>query len=129
MITKEITIASKQVTIAYCFSTEIAFKLLSDENIETFFKEVSECLSKDPQEMPDTRKTIFLILAAVNAYYDSKDEEPPLTDKDLMYKCTPTEQAVALGTIIGMRTTFYHVPSDEPEDEKPKKGGKKAKNA
>ena len=33
-----------------------------------------------------------------------------------MYECTPQEIGQALGVIIGLRSQFYHVPSDEPKD-------------
>ena len=33
MITKEITLCSKQVTLAYCYATEIAYKDLANEDM------------------------------------------------------------------------------------------------
>ena len=125
MITKEITICSKKVTLAYCYATEISYKILSDEDIIDFGQEVIEKIQHE--QMPDIRKTIFLILASMNAYYESKGEKAPVSDKELMYECTPQEIGQALGVIIGLRSQFYHVPTDEPED-KPT-GEKKEKNA
>ena len=124
MITKEITICGKQVTLAYCYATEISYKILSDEDIIDFGQEVIEKIQHE--QMPDIRKTIFLILASMNAYYESKGEKAPVGDKELMYECTPQEIGQALGVIIGLRSQFYHVPSDEPED-KPTEG-KEEKN-
>ena len=124
MITKEITICGKQVTLAYCYATEISYKILSDEDIIDFGQEVIEKIQHE--QMPDIRKTIFLILASMNAYYESKGEKAPVSDKELMYECTPQEIGQALGVIIGLRSQFYHVPSDEPQD-KPA-DGKKEKN-
>ena len=125
MITKEITICGKQVTLAYCYATEISYKILSEEDIIDFGQEVIEKIQHD--QMPDIRKTIFLILASMNAYYESKGEKAPVSDKELMYECTPQEIGQALGVIIGLRSQFYNVPTDEPED-KPT-GEKKEKNA
>lgn len=125
MITKEITICGKQVTLAYCYATEISYKILSDEDIINFGQEVIENIQHEL--MPDIRKTIFLILASIQSYYESKGEQCPITDKELMYECTPQEIGQALGVIIGLRSQFYHVPTDEPED-KPT-GEKKEKNA
>ena len=119
MITKEITICGKQVTLAYNYATEISYKILSDEDIIDFGQEIVEKIQQD--QMPDIRKTIFLIVASMQSYYESKGEQCPITDKDLMYECTPQEIGVALGTIIGLRSQFYHVPSDEPQD-KPEEG-------
>jgi hypothetical protein len=125
MIQKEITILGKQVTLAYCYATEISYKILSDEDIIDFGQEVVEKIQHE--QMPDIRKTIYLILASMQSYYESKGEQCPVTDKELMYECTPQEIGMALGVIIGLRTNFYHVPSDEPKD-KPAEG-KEEKNA
>ena len=129
MITKEITLCSKQVTLAYCYATEISYKILSDEDIIEFGQEVVEKIQHE--QMPDIRKTIFLILAAMDAYYESKGEKAPVSDKELMYECTPQEIGQALGIIIGLRTNFYHIPSDEPENKEPKgkRVTRKPKNA
>jgi hypothetical protein len=129
MITKEITILGKQVTLAYCYATEISYKILSDEDIIDFGQEVVEKIQHE--QMPDIRKTIFLIIASMQSYYESKGQECPITDKELMYECTPQEIGMALGVIIGLRTNFYHVPSDEPEDKEPKgkRVTRKPKNA
>ena len=124
MITKEIKLCGKQVTLAYNYATEISYKILSDEDIIDFGQEVVEKIQHE--QMPDIRKTIFLIIASMQSYYESKGEKCPITDKDLMYHCTPQELGVALGTIIGLRSQFYHVPSDETED-KPDEG-KEEKN-
>lgn len=129
MITKEITICGKQVTLAYCYATEISYKILSDEDIIDFGQEVVEKIQHE--QMPDIRKTIFLIIASMQSYYESKGEQCPVTDKELMYECTPQEIGMALGVIIGLRTNFYHIPSDEPEDkeQKLKRVTRKQKNA
>ena len=124
MITKEITICGKQVTLAYCYATEISYKILSDEDIIDFGQEIVEKIQRE--QMPDIRKTIYLILAATNAYYEGKGEKAPVSDKELMYECTPQEIGQALGVIIGLRSQFYQVPTDEPKD-KPT-GEKKEKN-
>ena len=131
MITKEITIGGKSVTLAYCYATEISYKLLSDEDINIFMTEVYECMNDDIQRMPDIRKTIFLILAAISAYYESKGEELPIDDKTLMYECKPEELGTALGVVLGLRGQFYAVPSDEPKDKEPngKRVTRKPKNA
>jgi hypothetical protein len=124
MITKEITICGKQVTLAYCYATEISYKILSDEDIIDFGQEVVEKIQHE--QMPDIRKTIFLIIASMQSYYESKGEQCPVTDKELMYECTPQEIGMALGVIIGLRTNFYHAPSDEPNDKSA--DGKEEKN-
>lgn len=111
---KTITICGKEVTLAYCYGTEIGYKILSDEDISDFGIEIAEKIKN--KQMPDIRKTLYLIIAAMNAYCEYKEEDAPITDRDLMSVATPQEIGQALGTIIGLRSEFYHVPSDEPKD-------------
>ena len=67
MITKEVTICGKQVMLAYCYATEISYKVLTDENIDVFMGEVGEAINN--QTMPDVKKSIMLILASMMSYY------------------------------------------------------------
>ncbi len=116
MKTREITIAGKQVTLAYCYATEIGFKDLADQDINYWMVEAVTALQE--QRMPDIKKTIFAILASMMAYCNAKGEEAIIADTDLMNDATPEEIGMALGTIIALRAEFYHLPKDEPEDKK-----------
>jgi hypothetical protein len=58
----------------------------------------------------------------------SKDEEPAVSDKELMFEASPEDMGNALASIIMLRLKFYNIPLGEPKD-KPSKGGKKAKNS
>lgn len=128
MITKEIELCGKQVTLAYCYATEIAYKDLSGEDITTIIQETAASVNATPARMPDAKRSIYLVLAAAMAYYDSKDEDAPIKDTDLMRETSPLELGTALGTIINLWAKFYDIPKGEPED-KPMKGkGKKKKN-
>lgn len=128
MIHEEITLAGKSVTLGYCYATEIIYKDLSDEDIANIIQETIGCINAQPARMPDTKHSIYLVLAAVMAYYQSKDEEAPIKDTDLMNEATPLELGTALGTIINLWAKFYGIPKGEPAD-KPQKGkGKKEKN-
>ena len=125
----EIKIAGKAVTLCYCYATEIAFKQLAERDINDFMLDAGAKLQEN--RMPDVRQTIFLLLASMTAYYNSIEEQAPVTDKDLMNEATPQELGEALGTVLRLRGEFYAVPADEPADEpadKPTKG-KKRKNA
>ena len=126
MITKDITLCGKQVTLAYCFATEISYKILSDEDIHSFLQEAVNAINE--KRMPDIRRSIYLILAAMNAYYESKGKKTPITDKQLMYEVSPDDMGTAIGTIIGLWLEFNHIPKDEPED-KPSSDEDKEKNA
>lgn len=115
MTTKTITIAGKEVTLAYCYATEIGYKLLSDEDITAYMADAMEALKES--RMPDTRRTVYVVIAAINAYSEWKGEQPVISDRDLMYDATPLELGTALGTIIQLRADFYKVPEGEPKDE------------
>ena len=127
MIHEEITIAGKPVTLGYCYATEIAYKDLSGEDIADIIQETIYCVNAQPKRMPDTKRSIYLVLAAVMAYYQSQDEDAPIKDTDLMNDTTPLELGKALGTIINIWAKFYNIPKGEPA-EKPAKGKGKAKN-
>lgn len=111
MIKKEITLCGKQVVLAYCFATEISYKLLAEEEITDFVVQAVESLQDN--RMPDTRKSIYAILSAATAYYDSIDKDLPITDREIMFKATSADMATAIGTFIGLRTDFYRVPTSE----------------
>lgn len=125
MIKKEITICSKQVTLAYCYATEIAYKDLSDEDMFDYAQHAVEAIQA--QRDPDIKKTILAIIACMMAYYEDSDKAP-VKDSEIMKQATPVEIGTAMLTIISMRSEFYHVPTGEPED-KPEKGARKRKNA
>ena len=112
MIKKEITLCGKQIHIAYCYATEISFKILTDEDINDYMQEAYSVIQAE--RMPDIDKSVKLILSAITAYYESKEEEPPIGSKELLYESTPTEIGNALGVILGMRVEFYYVPQGEP---------------
>ena len=119
MIQKEITICGKQVTLAYCFGTEISYKLLAEQECTDFVREVLAGLAQETPKMPDTRKSIYLIMSAMTAYYESNGEKNPIEDKELIFHATPDDIGLAVGTIARMYIDFYKIPIGEPEDKKP----------
>ena len=121
MKTKTITICGKDVTLAYCYGTEISYKILANEDINDFVQEVIAALNAEPQRMPDIKKSVLLIIAAAMSYAESRGEKSPIADEDLMYHATPDELGTALGTVIALRMEFYHVPKDEAEAAKKEK--------
>ena len=125
MITKEITICSKQVTLAYCYATEIAYKDLADEDMLDYAKHAIDSIHA--QRDPDIKRTIFAIIACMMAYYEDADRTP-VKDSEIVREATPVEIGTAMLNILSMRSEFYHVPTGEPED-KPKDGQDDEKNA
>ena len=127
MIHEEITLAGKPVILGYCYATEIAYKDLSGEDITDIIQETIATVNAQPARMPDAKRSIYLVLAAIMAYYQSKDEDAPIKDTDLMNDTTPLELGTALGIIINLWSKFYNIPKGEPAD-KPQKGKGKKKN-
>jgi hypothetical protein len=117
----------RTVTLGYCFATEMAYKDLSGEDIAAIIQETIACVNAQPARMPDRKRSIYLVLAAVMAYYQGQNEDAPIKDTDLMNEATPIELGTALGTIINLWAKFYNIPKGEPA-EKPAKGKGKAKN-
>ena len=120
MTQKTITIAGKQVGIAYCFATEIAFKALTGNNIEE-------------ADVTNPEQVVYLILAAISAYYQEQEQDAPVTDKDIIYRAKPKELIEALTAVLAMRAEWYESPKGEATEEEPKDESKrkyrKPKNA
>ena len=131
METKTTTINGKQVTLCYCYGTEINYaNYTNGENASVFIQETAkkiDALTKgDATAQPDIEKCIYLILAAAIAYYKSKGEECPIKDEDLLFTDDPTELYTALAQIVLLYGSFYKLlPGDEP---KTKGKGSKGKN-
>ena len=123
MITREVTLCGKQVTLAYCYATEIAYKDLTNEDIIKYIRYAIECIQS--KEDPDIKQSVFAIVACMIAYSQSKDEEEtPVTDKELMLNMLPLELGKAVLAIISMRLEFYKVNDQESGEKKTEKKGK-----
>lgn len=134
METKTTTINGKNVTLAYCYATEINYaKYTNGENASIFIQETAkkiDALTKgDATAQPDVEKCIYLILAASIAYSMSIGEkEPPITADDLMFTNDPAELYTALSQIVLLYGAFYKLlPGDVKEQEQ--KEGDKGKNS
>lgn len=114
---KEITLCGKQVTLAYCFATEIAFQKYTGVGLDKF----------DPV---NPEHVIYTVLAAILSYYESEGQEMPVKDTDLMYHAAPTELTTALTEIFELRKEWYDIPKGaERKDEEPVDKEGKEKNA
>lgn len=126
MITEQVTIAGIEVTLGYCFATELNYRNLADEEIANYFKEAFACIQENKD--PDTDKSIRLVLASVISYYDSQsagEATYPVNERTLIYDTTPEELMKAVIKIMNLRNKFYKVPEGEFKEEKK---GKKGKN-
>ena len=131
MIKETTTIAGIDVTLGYCFATELNYRNLADEEIADYFKKAFACIQEGKD--PDTDKSIRLVLASVHSYYDSihqgkGDTVYPINERTLLFETAPDELMKAVITIVNLRNKFYKVPEGEPKDKEPKPGRKKGKN-
>ena len=106
MKTKEITICGKQVMLAYCFATELAFKNFTGLEIEEF----------DPTNRDHIT---YMILAAIAAYYQKREEDAPIKDTDLMYNASPKEIVKTLNEVFKLKADWYELPKGEKVEEQP----------
>lgn len=113
MIKKEITLCSKQVTLAYCYATEIAYKDLADEDMLDYAKQSIAKIQENQD--PDVKRSILAIIACMMAYYQDSSKAP-VSDTDIMRDATPKEIITAIFAILNMRAEFYHIPSGESEE-------------
>lgn len=131
MITETTKIAGIEVTLGYCFATELNYRNLADEEIADYFKKAFGCIQEGKD--PDTDKSIRLVLASIISYYDSIHTDSgkatyPIDERTLIYDTAPDELMKAVITIVNLRNKFYKIPEGEPKDKEPKPGRKKGKN-
>ena len=127
---KQIKLLNKKVNVAYCYATEINYNELAGEPAASFMVHAYECLSKTPvPEMPDIKKSIFMIIAAITACCDFEGKDVPFEYKDLLFKATPEEIGTAIGVVIGLHAKFYKLPFGEPDNKESKNNEAEGKNA
>ena len=115
MTTKKITIAGREVTLAYCYATEIAFRKYTGVSIDKFD-------AQNPEHI------LYMIISSIISWSQSRGEEPAIKADELMYNAKPQEFIDTLTEIFKLRAEWYDVPPGEPEDETDDKQGSE-KNA
>ena len=119
-----------KVMLGYCFATEILFNEMAGEEVGTFVKEAISQISEG--KMPDRKKSMILIQAAMEAYYESVGKKAPITEKDLKDSHHSDEFGTAIGTILGMYIKMNTSPageSDKKKDANTKEDSEDPKNA
>ena len=105
-----------KVMLGYCFATEILFNEMAGEEVGTFVKEAISQISEG--KMPDRKKSMILIQAAMEAYYESVGKKAPITEKDLKDSHHSDEFGTAIGTILGMYIKMNTSPAGESNEKK-----------
>ena len=132
MKTKEITICGKQVTLAYCYATEIIYKDIAGEDLIDFVHHAVESIQA--QKDPDAKQSLSAILSCAMAYDQSKEEngektQEQLTIKELMNDAKPAEFGLAMLAVLDLRRQFYHVAKADEEEVKAEEKEGEEKNA
>ena len=127
---KKVKIAGKQVWLAYCYATELAFYDMTDTDINDFFKEFFSPNKEEDEEekkKKESRKLkliLYAIFAAAFSYSESVEKDCEIDHKTLMFHAKPAEITDAFSCVIELRNEWYKLPSDDKpikEDEDGKK--------
>ena len=124
---KKVKIAGKQVTLAYCYGTEIIFHDLTGKDINESFNQLSLPEKEEEKEDEKDRRKLLLnvIFAAAFAYSESIEKDCEISHKTLMFQANPSELSEAFKCVAELRNDWYRLPSDD----KPEKEEKKEKNS
>lgn len=120
---KKVKIAGKQVWLAYCYATELAFYDMTDTDINDFFKEFFSPNKEEDEEekkKKESRKLkliLYAIFAAAFSYSESVEKDCEIDHKTLMFHAKPAEITDAFACVIELRNEWYKLTSDD----KPKK--------
>ena len=130
---KTITICGKEVRMRYCAATETGYEIMTGKKMDVF----SPVIGQDDegndiikeQAKATTQDYLLLAVAAIVAAYKRVDQEPPISDADILYDASPEEVTEILTTVVLLRVEWYKVPDVVKPDMKPDTKGRKSKNA
>lgn len=127
---KTIHICNRDVILRYCAATETGFEQLASKPITVFKPNVvkdDQGNVVDVQAGPATSQDfIMLAVAAIIAAYDYRDQEQPISVKEILYDTTPDEIKQLTEAVIELSAKWYHVSdvvkpeTDEKPDDEPK---------
>lgn len=117
MIKGKINVCGKDVKVGFCAAASIAFYNYTDGvSVTQYLRELHE--GRD-----DPSKALYLIMAAIFAYYNDSEEELPVIDRELTYDMTFQETTEALKTVLELCNEYYTLPPGKADD-KTDDGGK-----
>ena len=120
---KTIHICNRDVILRYCAATETGFEQLASKPITVFKPNVVKDDQGNVVEVqagPATSQDfIMLAVAAIIAAYDYRDQEQPISVKEILYDTTPEEIRLLVDTVVELSAQWYKVSSVvEPETDK-----------
>ena len=128
---KTIHICDRDVILRYCAATETGFEQLASKPITVFKPNVVKDDQGNVVEVQAGPATsldyIKLAAAAIIAAYDYRDQEQPISVKEILYDTTPDEIKQLTETVIELSAKWYHTSDvikpetdEKPDDDEPK---------
>lgn len=117
--TKTITIAGKQVNIAYCFGMDILFHGFTGMDFATYLTQTAAQKTTTPKDI------LYAILAAAMAYAEMNETEAPITDKDILFHASQQEITNAFKEVVAVYMEWHNLPAGEQADTKQEGNGGK----
>lgn len=108
-----IKILGKKVLMRYCAASETGYEQISGKSSEIFLpKKVDGVAIPSAAKLEDF---LSLAVASIIAAYSYRDEEPPVTSKEIMYDCKPEEITLLVKTVGQLRIQWYTIPKTAPK--------------
>jgi hypothetical protein len=130
---KTIRICDRDVTLRYCAATETGFEQLAQKPI-TVFRPIqvkdNEGNVTDVKPGPATSQDyIMLATAAIIAAAEFREQDAPVSVKDILYNTTPAEIQELTASVIELSAKWYQVsPVVKPETDETEDDGGDQKN-
>lgn len=113
--------------LRYCAATETNFETLSKGKSSNVFaatvaeRDADGKVTKVDPPAATNEDYILLGVAAMIAAYDYREQEPPLTIKDILFETTPDDINTLVLTVMELRLQWYTTPKTIPDNETDKK--------
>lgn len=128
---KTIQICGRDVTLRYCAATETGFEQLASKSITVFKPNVikdAEGNVTEVQPGPATSQDyLMLATAAIIAAADYRDQEQPISVKEILYDTTPEEIKQLVDAVVDLSAKWYKISpvvkpetEEKPDDDEPK---------
>lgn len=69
----------------------------------------------DEFDAKNQEHVLYIILAAISAYYQSIGEDMPIQSDTFMFNCKPSEIIDAMKAVFELRMAWYEIPAGEEE--------------
>ena len=111
---RTIKICGKDVLIRYCAATETFYEKLAEKSSSVFVPTIEKDEKGKITNIVINATTddfIKLGFAAITAAYARKNEEPPVSVKDILFDASSDEMEALIKTVSDLRKEWYVIPS------------------